>query len=520
MLTEKQQEAFVDYKQWLRSSSLFARLKGYAGTGKTFTTKSIITEARKIIVSKFDHKTGELEDRPMNICVTAPTHTAKEVAEDVTGITGRTIQSLIGLAPNMDIENFDINNPEFAIKNNPGMPNFDFVIIDEASMVNKGLLKLIQETAEEHGVKILFVYDYAQLPPVGEDDIPVDNLPLDISHELTEVIRTGKENPILDTFTEIRKNLSSTRDTFSHASRYSPDKQMGEHYIRDVTKFQVQVVKRFWELFQRGEIHTDKVLAWSNKAVSKWNSLIRASIKNAAKDTSDMGKFFLKDELIISDVNIKDTIIKKSKEFVVTNPEFVLVKFDYYVRDKDGKINELSPPEQVELRCIKTTLRSLKGGQLIDVQFLVPEKDNYIKFAKVFNWYHSLGVYERKWERYYEWKNQIMLLEDLVSAKGKKLCGKDFDYSYAITIHKSQGSSYNNVFIDEIDIDQLEDTDFVRFIYNEQKKKNKTLVQKAFFEHRYPNFTTFYNKQQELKNRLKYVAMSRCRKFMLMLTKK
>jgi ATP-dependent exoDNAse (exonuclease V) alpha subunit len=30
---------------------------------------------------------------------------------------------------------------------------------------------------------------------------------------------------------------------------------------------------------------------------------------------------------------------------------------------------------------------------------------------------------------------------------------KDFDYGYAITVHKSQGSTYTNVFVDEADID-------------------------------------------------------------------
>jgi hypothetical protein len=52
----------------------------------------------------------------------------------------------------------------------------------------------------------------------------------------------------------------------------------------------------------------------------------------------------------------------------------------------------------------------------------------------------------KAWGDYYKFKNQFMLLEKVGEVN------KDFDYGFAITVHKSQGSTYDNVFVDEQDL--------------------------------------------------------------------
>ena len=41
---------------------------------------------------------------------------------------------------------------------------------------------------------------------------------------------------------------------------------------------------------------------------------------------------------------------------------------------------------------------------------------------------------------------------------GRTIKNKAIDYSYAITVHKSQGSTYNNVFVSEADINNNSNT--------------------------------------------------------------
>src|SRR6478609_7129888 len=145
MLTKRQSEAFETFSHWLRDEgNLFAKLKGYAGTGKTYLVQHVITEARKIRVWKYDPDLEESVEQPFKICVTAPTHQAKEVVSATARCEARTLQSIIGLAPNTDIENFDINNPAFDIKNTPAMPKYDLVVIDEASMIPTPVMEIVK----------------------------------------------------------------------------------------------------------------------------------------------------------------------------------------------------------------------------------------------------------------------------------------------------------------------------------------------------------------------------------------
>ena len=45
-------------------------------------------------------------------------------------------------------------------------------------------------------------------------------------------------------------------------------------------------------------------------------------------------------------------------------------------------------------------------------------------------------------------------MEDLRGSSGGLIVKKDLDYGYAITIHKSQGSTYTNVMINEDNVDK------------------------------------------------------------------
>jgi len=99
VLTEHQSSILNDLFRWLDSDVLFHTLIGNAGTGKTTILKEFVKQ------NKYRSDT----------VITAPTHKAKKVAETVIGINGATIQSILGLRPNTDLDNFDINKEKAEI---------------------------------------------------------------------------------------------------------------------------------------------------------------------------------------------------------------------------------------------------------------------------------------------------------------------------------------------------------------------------------------------------------------------
>ena len=91
------------------------------------------------------------------VCVTAPTHKALRVLENSSGKKGMTIQSLCGLRPDVDIEDYNIENPSFKVIGKQKMRGYRLVIIDECSMINPGLFNLLIKTAIQCRCKLLFL---------------------------------------------------------------------------------------------------------------------------------------------------------------------------------------------------------------------------------------------------------------------------------------------------------------------------------------------------------------------------
>ena len=146
VLTKGQNEAVQDILRWSELSIYSSdenniyNLSGAAGTGKTTVVTAIIKALKGF-----------------KIMVSAPTHKAKEVISEITKKPGVTIHSLLGLKPNIELENFDPNNPTYQQLGEQSISKADIHIIDECSMINKELTKLLIKQAIANKVRIIFV---------------------------------------------------------------------------------------------------------------------------------------------------------------------------------------------------------------------------------------------------------------------------------------------------------------------------------------------------------------------------
>lgn len=157
-------------------------LIGAAGTGKTYLVKALIRN------SNMAYST---------IGLAAPTHKACRVLAESIGIGNvkvNTLQSDLGLRLNFDVEKFDISNPPFDPKGRIKIGDYKLYIVDESSMINRGLCMFLEKTCKTNQCKIIYIGDGSQLAPVNEKyssafkGIKVNTL--------KQVVRQGDDNPI------------------------------------------------------------------------------------------------------------------------------------------------------------------------------------------------------------------------------------------------------------------------------------------------------------------------------------
>jgi len=140
-LKGSQPEAYEKLKAWYNDEkNLCFTLKGYAGTGKTHLLKYFLDN----VVRK-------------TVCVTAPTHKAVKVVERATGKQGRTLQSLHGLRPNVNLDNFNTNNIRFDTIGTEYMRNYALIVIDECGQIGSALYELNKERSMRYNTKIIYV---------------------------------------------------------------------------------------------------------------------------------------------------------------------------------------------------------------------------------------------------------------------------------------------------------------------------------------------------------------------------
>jgi len=419
--TNSQYNVLKRLLSWIKTSDRVFTLSGSAGTGKTTITKIFI----------------DLCNIPKRkISVSAPTHKAKKIISNSTELKGETLQSLLGLRPNTELVNFDINNPQFDILSQEKIDKYELIIIDECSMINKSLFEHLIEKAGEFNVKILFIGDHMQLPPIKEVLSSTFKLQGENIGKLIEIVRQADDNPLLDLLTVLRKDIQRGSNHFHYILKNSQNRlnsrDEGFVILRDKENFKNYLL----DIFKSNEFKTNKEFvkygAWTNVNIGAWNKFIRQQVHNEPDEKIVEG------DLLMSYKTVTDrflqSIITNSEEYIVTKViDSVSSRF---------------------LNCYKTTIQGIHGGIARDIYIVKPEA--YKEFIEIHNNLLETAITYRRhhWQKYYNFKSDHLLLETFKDKKGNIIVKKDLDYGYGCTIHKTQGSTYDNIVINGIDLNK------------------------------------------------------------------
>lgn len=406
-------------------------LIGAAGTGKTFLVRALLLN------STLSYSL---------IGLSAPTHKACRVLGEsihISGIKVNTIQSDLGLRLNFDIDKFDPNNPPFDPKGKIKIGNYKLYIVDEASMINSRLCMFLEKTCVSNKCKLVYIGDDSQLSPVGEKySSAFRNIK---SYSLKQIVRQGEDNPVSYLLELLRYDITHKTYKFLNyiqrfKEQFNADYTKG-YQVCDTNTFNQTVYNNFNDKELTRNVDYVKVISYTNLNVSYWNKFIRNSI------IADSDKSILtKNDLIISYVTLvnqfNDCIIKNSEEYVL----------------KDV-VNYTHP--KYNLKGFMVRFIAIHGGAVTTPLFIVDHKDNFtiqmyvkisrelIQAAKNAN----VRVRAQRWRDYFSFKESCLLLTNIINPTTRKIeFGRDLDYGFSLTAHKSQGSTFDTSFVDVNDI--------------------------------------------------------------------
>lgn len=403
-LTKHQKNVFnhviEDIKEIVTAGTIWGNmisLTGSAGVGKTYMTAEIIKH---------------LQALKLSTTLTTPTHKALLVSRTmayklkIKSIKIQTIQAFLNVRL---LTNYETGKRGFQVEQKGRDKSFtDVLIVDESSMINEDLFMHIDQAVKEGRVKsVLFVGDHYQLPPVDGQSIVVQKLVK--QYELEEIIRQAEDSYII-------KIASVIRDLIKKKDFSTPIETLFKtHMDQSNVHFEEN---EFMSLFFSNEVaHWSEkeqiFIAYTNQTVDYYNKIARNRYWNE-KGVVKVPQFLPGDWLTLQDANVSgDSTIHQ-------NNETILLKTAEKAYDEELGIWYWD--------CLDNDFKEIK---IVDENSMAKYNEQLNKIMKVAK---SKKGDERKdaWRRYYGIVDQYCKVK----------------YTYASTVHKTQGSTYPTAFVD------------------------------------------------------------------------
>ena len=417
-LTDEQQAAVeagvAAYERAVATGeSQFISVQGAAGTGKTTATKAIL---------------AGLEEAGASIGLAAPTHKAAGVLQKACGgAEAITVASLLGLR-----EQISEHSVDFVPIGEPRIGDAQVWVIDEASMIHPQHLAILQGAARwednNGGVPRLFIFigDPAQLPPVKHNGVS-PALQLEGSTNQLSVVHRHA-GPVLELATAIRAGGARPRLTGTQEG----DSSIICHDTRE------DFFQTFLATVDEDQPDRARILAFTNKACAAYNDAARRHFLGAEADP------FVEGELLITHGGAYDPWAVQSNPFKAdlaygTSRELRLLSahrkaVEFTGIGKCGNKVMRDGYEQMVPRVYQFNAWELKtaNGFLWAID---PSHKDYLQQG--LNWLK---------DHKYWWDFWLV-----------KRSFADLQPHWAITTHKSQGSQFENVFVDVADIDKCKE---------------------------------------------------------------
>lgn len=430
---KEQQSAIINAVSFLKTNTdptQYYVIEGKAGTGKTTIAKEILKE---------------FEDE--QIYVAAVSHKAKGViknsfGEDTRGKKFFSIASLLGMK---GINDNDTQTTKFQV--GLKVPLLDnppaLLVIDEASMITEDVLKKIIDinSSLSRPFQMLFLGDIGQIQPIRDEQSEFYRTHKDLLNKKSDIfnskhksklitrVRQGEANPILpyaDYFWENSQKENPELNPTQHIVRNNQITDKGSLlFSNSEAEVLSSVIKAVKNAVEKGLTNHVKIVTYHVNEKTELNQKIHEALFGKDSDYSKGDMLILNSPYDLPDVN---ATMENSSEIQIKS-----------IQDTD--VDEFG----VHTLYLETngTAYTRTGNEQKDCVIQVVSRND-------------IGLYNQKLQelasRAKRQTNRALKKQawgDFWEYKGRYA---DVDFGYAITAHKSQGSTYDIVVVDEKDI--------------------------------------------------------------------
>ena len=389
-------------------------LQGYAGTGKTTLVTTLVKTLPMI---------------GMWYQLMAPTGRAAKVLSGYTGKNASTIHRKIYRFQQYADGSLRMTRAENKAKNTLFIVDECSMISDERSNGRSLLDDLINYVFSGENCKLLLIGDNAQLPPVGLENSPANDINVlkhgfgltVAAYELTEVMRQEEESGILWNATELRKALM----VLTPLTPLMP--LFNVNGFSDIHRIEPQEFEELlWQKFGDKTSNEAVIICRSNKRANMYNQAVRARI--------------LQEEGEIS-----------------TGDKLMVVKNNYFWTDEDQKISFIANGDMIELMRINNT-EEMYGFHFADVEIQLTdyqeEPNLSVKILLETLTSDSPALTQEESDRLYHAVEEDYM--DIPNRRDRCKAMRQNPYfnalqvkfGYALTCHKTQGGQWPTVFLD------------------------------------------------------------------------
>ena len=388
-LTQDQQAAYDKFQGFLLSNQTEFHLFGAAGCGKTFLVRHFLTQGLK------DYKRAckLIGKEPINtkqIYLTATTNKAVEVLQQTITNQNKYFIETIYKTFNVTVENdLTTGNTVLVLKDSNYFVEDSLIFIDECSMLPEQMIQIIR--SHTRNCKVVYIGDNYQLAPVNENP-HWDHTPNLTTAHLLVPVRNKNQQALVDLCDQLRTTVKTLE--------FKP----------------IKLVSGIIE-----QLDDNQALQWINQADYSKNRILSYTNSKSLKYT----------ELIKQQRGISSSL--QEGELYINNSYFHSNKNVNFYPEELVRITNIKGPAVKKLGICKSIPLEVYTVEIESVNTPGKKEKGYaVKDPLTYRRLLRQLAKDRIWVDYFWLTGKIL----------------DLRLSFACTVHKAQGNTYDEVLID------------------------------------------------------------------------